>query len=115
MRFMMMVKSASTQPPTPALMEAIGKLAEREGKAGRLKDMGGLLPLPMGSQVTLRNGQVSVTDGPFAETKEIIGGFAIFELPGKAEAVASAIEFMNLHRQFAEGWEGTCEVRQMEG
>ena len=55
------------------------------------------------------DGQLSVVDGPFVEAKEVIGGYAIFELPGKEEAVASAREFMQLHKDFMPGWEGTCE------
>jgi hypothetical protein len=113
MRFMFIVKSAQMMPPPQLLAEAIGKLAEREIKAGRLVDMGGLMPPAMGSQVRIAGGKIGVTDGPFVETKEIVGGYAIFELPGKDEALAAALEFMELHRAFAPGWEGICEVRQM--
>ncbi len=55
--------------------------------------------------------QLSVIDGPFVEAKEIIGGYAIFELHDKEEAVASAVEFMQLHKDYLPGWKGTCEVR----
>ena len=54
-----------------------------------------------------------VTDGPFVETKEMIGGYAIFELRNKEEAMAAAREFMQLHLDHMPGWEGTCEVRMM--
>jgi hypothetical protein len=111
MRFMFIVKSAHSGPPTPKLMEAMNKLADREIKAGRLLDMGGLMPLATGAQVRITDGQLSVLDGPFVEAKEVIGGYAIFELPGKEEAVASAREFMQLHKDFMPGWEGTCELR----
>jgi hypothetical protein len=50
---------------------------------------------------------------PFAEAKEVIGGYAILELRNKAEAVASAVEFMQLHKDLMPGWEGTCEVRDL--
>ena len=113
MRYMSIVISGSQTPPTPELMEAIGKLAEREIKAGRLIDMGGLMPIDMAARVTLRNGEIGVTDGPFTESKEVIGGYAVFEFASREEAVASAVEFMNLHKQFCSGWEGTCEVRQL--
>jgi hypothetical protein len=113
MRFMFMVKTAHQGPPTPELMAAMNELAEREIKAGRLVDQGGLLPVAMGAQIQVKDGRVSVTDGPFAETKEVIGGYAIFELAGREEAIASAVEFMELHRSFAPGWEGTCEMRPM--
>ena len=111
MRFMFIVKSSHSTPPTPELMEAMHKLADREIKAGRMLDNGGLMPLATGAQVRIIDGKLSVVDGPFVEAKEIIGGYAIFELPGKDEALASAKEFMQLHRDLMPGWEGTCELR----
>ena len=116
MRFMYIV--TSSQPmrgPTPALMEAMHKLSEREIKAGRMLDNGGLMPLATGAQVRVANGQLSVTDGPFVEAKEVIGGYAIFELRDKQEALASAREFMQLHKDLMPDWEGTCEVRAFAG
>jgi hypothetical protein len=107
MRFMFIVKSAHSGPPTPKLIEAMHRLADREIKAGRMLDSGGLTPLAMGAQVRIANGQLSVLDGPFVEAKEVIGGYAIFELQGKEEAVASATEFMQLHKDLMPGWEGT--------
>ena len=115
MRFMSIVTSAHTDMPTPELMEAMGKLADREIKAGRMIDMGGLMPLETGAQVRIKGGELSVIDGPFVEAKEVIGGYAIFEFRNKEEAMASAVEFMQLHRQHMPGWEGTCEVRAMAG
>ncbi|MDO9561856.1 MAG: YciI family protein [Bradyrhizobium sp.] len=115
MRFMSIVTSAHTDMPTPELMEAMGKLADREIKAGRMIDMGGLMPLETGALVRFRVGVLSVIDGPFVEAKEVIGGYAIFEFRNKEEAMASAVEFMQLHRQHMPGWEGTCEVRAMAG
>jgi hypothetical protein len=98
--------------PTPALMEAMAKLADREIKAGRMLDTGGLMPIAMtGAQVKITDGKLSVVDGPFVETKELIGGYAIFELRDKEEAVAAAREFMQLHLDHMPGWDGTCEVR----
>jgi hypothetical protein len=117
MRFMFIVKSTHTAPPPPPpkLMEAMHKLADREIKAGRMLDNGGLTPVAMGAQVRIRDGRLSVVDGPFVEAKEVIGGYAIFELPGKEEAVASATEFMQLHKDLMPGWEGTCELRAIAG
>ena len=111
MKFMFIVSSAHSVPPTPALLEAMGKLAHREIQAGRMLDNGGLMPMAAGAQVRIVDGQISVLDGPFAEAKEVIGGYAIFELHNKEEAVASAVEFMQLHKEFLPGWEGTCELR----
>jgi hypothetical protein len=112
MRFMYIV--TSPQPhvgPTPALLEAMGKLADREIKAGRMIDTGGLMPLATGAQVRIADGKLSITDGPFVEAKEVIGGYAIFELRDKEEALAMAKEFMQLHLDHMPGWEGTCELR----
>jgi hypothetical protein len=111
MRFMYIVTSKQPAIPTPALMEAMGKLADREIKAGRMIDSGGLMPLATGAQVRIRDGELSVVDGPFVEAKEMIGGYAIFELRDKQEALAAATEFMQLHKQHMPGWDGTCEVR----
>jgi hypothetical protein len=112
MRFMYIVTSSQpTRGPTPALMEAMGKLADREIKAGRMIDSGGLMPVSTGAQVRIADGKLSVIDGPFVETKEMIGGYAIFELRDKEEAVAAAREFMQLHLEHMPGWDGTCEVR----
>ena len=111
MRFMSIITTADTSMPTPELMEAMGKLADREIKAGRMIDMGGLMPLAQGVQVRIKDGELGVIDGPFVEAKEVIGGYAIFELRDKAEALAMAKEFMQLHLDHMPGWDGTCELR----
>lgn len=111
MRFMFIVKSGHNGPPTPALLEAMHKLADREIKAGRMLDNGGLMPAATGAEVRIKDGQLSVVDGPFVEAKEVIGGYAVFELRDKEEALASAKEFMQLHKDLMPGWEGTCELR----
>src|SRR6266851_9480550 len=116
MRFMMIVKHAEKQcPPPKQLMEAIAELAEEETKAGTMLGSGGLGPTALGARVRLGGGKVTVTDGPFAETKEIVGGYAQFELKSKEEAVESAVRFMELHKNHWPGWEGETEVRQMFG
>ncbi|MHB8477074.1 MAG: YciI family protein [Steroidobacteraceae bacterium] len=111
MKFMFIVKSAHRVAPTPALLEAMHELAAREIKAGRMLDNGGLMPLAEGAQVRIAGGELSVIDGPFTEAKEVIGGYAVFDLHSKQEAVASAVEFMQLHKDLLPGWEGTCELR----
>ena len=90
MRFMYIVTSPQPDKgPSPALMEAMGKLADREIKAGRMLDTGGLMPIAMaGAQVRITDNKLGVIDGPFVETKELIGGYAIFELRDTEEAVA---------------------------
>ena len=116
MRFMYIVTSPQQAVgPTPELLEAMHKLADREIRAGRMLDNGGLMPVQMGAQVRVRDGKLSVIDGPFVEAKEVVGGYAIFELRDKEEAVAMAVEFMQLHKDFMPGWEGTCELRAFAG
>lgn len=110
------VYSHITPPPRSSDSGTYGgdAQARRPGiKAGRMLDSGGLMPVAAGAQVRITNGELSVVDGPFVETKEVIGGYAIFELRDKEEAVAAAVEFMQLHKDFMPGWEGTCEVRSL--
>jgi len=115
MRYMFLISALETgAPPPPSLMDAIGKLAEQELASGRMISQGGLLPTAMGSaRIELKRGRLKVLDGPFAETKEVLGGFAIFDLPTREEALASAEAFMDLHRVHWPEWEGVCEMRPM--
>jgi len=116
MRFMFIIKSDSQDvAPPPAMMEAMHAMAEREVAAGRMIDDGGLMPPAMGAQVKVRKRKLVVTDGPFAESREVIGGYAVFELPDMAAAIASARDFMDLHLAHMPDWEGVCEVRQVAG
>ena len=112
MRFMTTVFARENQGmPPAALLEAIGKLAEDAGQA--FVQMGGLLPAAAGSRIRMSGGKLSTTDGPFAEVKEVIGGFAIFETKSKEEAMHWANRFMQLHVDHWKEWEGVCEIRQM--
>ena len=116
MRFMMIVKHAEKQgPPPKALIDAIAKAAEEAAQAGAMLGNGGLAPTAQGARIRLSAGKVTVIDGPFAETKEVIGGYAQFELKSKEEAIESAVQFMELHKKHWPGWEGETEVRQMLG
>jgi hypothetical protein len=116
MRFMMIVRHAENQGmPPKALIDAIGKLAEEETRAGKMLGTGGLAPTAQGTRVRLANAKVGVIDGPFTETNEVIGGYALFELPSHEEAVRSAVRFMELHKKHWPGWEGETEVRQLFG
>ena len=116
MKFMMIVKHAEKQQvPPKGLMDAITKLVEEESKAGTMVGSGGLGPTALGARVRLSGGKVTVTDGPFTEAKEVIGGYAQFELKSKEEAIKSAVVFMELHKKHWPGWEGETEVRQMFG
>jgi hypothetical protein len=114
MRYMMIVKHKEAQGmPPKELMDAIGKLSEEAIKNGTLLGNGGLLPTSAGASVRLSGGRVTVMDGPFTEAKEIIGGYALFELKSKEEAVEAARYFMELHKKHWPGWEGETEVREM--
>ena len=114
MRFMMLVKSAENSgPPPKELMDAIAKLGEDASKSGTMIETGGLAPAAMSTRVRLAQGQITAIDGPFAETRELVGGYAIFEFNSKQEAIESAQEFMELHRKYWPGWEGETEIRQI--
>jgi hypothetical protein len=116
MRYMMIVKHREGQGNPPAeLMQAIEKLSEEATRAGTMLGNGGLGPTATGARVRLSGGKVSVIDGPFTEAKEIIGGYAQFELPSKEAAIKAAVEFMELHKKHWPGWEGETEVRQLFG
>ena len=114
MKFMMMVKGNEKSGwPPQELMDAIQRDGEEARKAGTLVSTGGLLNTDKGARVSLRAGKISVTDGPFTEAKEVIGGFAIFDLPSRKEALEGAVKFMELHKKYWPGWEGETEVREM--
>jgi hypothetical protein len=114
---MSIVKSSENNrlgPPPQALMDAIAKLGEETTKAGVMLDMGGLLPTAVGGyRLRQSRGKLIATDGPFAEAKEVIGGFAIFNVQSKEEAIALTMQFMNLHKEHWPEWEGETELRQM--
>ena len=111
--FIRHLESYRRSPPPPALMEAMGAFVARERAAGTLVDTGGLLPSDEGLRVRLARGQLSVTDGPFIESKEIIAGWAILDAGTREEALRVATAFMDLHRKHWPGYEGECEVRPM--
>jgi hypothetical protein len=100
-------------PPPAALMEAMGQFVQQSMNDGTLVDTGGLLPSKDGVRVRLASGKITVTDGPFVESKEIIGGWAILKADSKAEAIRIATEFMDLHRKHWPAFEGESEVRPM--
>jgi hypothetical protein len=116
MKYLTFIRSSEAYrdtPPPAALMEAMGEFIEVSRRNGTLVDTGGLLPSKDGHRVRLAKGKITVTDGPFSESKEVIGGWAILNLHSKAEAVRVATEFMELHRRHWPGFEGESEVRPM--
>jgi len=95
-------------------MQAMGEFIGKAAQAGTLVDTGGLLPSKDGFRVRLAGGKITVTDGPFTESKEVVGGWAILELPSREEAVRTAKEFMELHQKHWPGFEGESEVRPVD-
>ena len=99
MKYMMMVMGnddyQAGRPPSPALMAAINKLSEEARQSGKLLASHGLKP--SATRISLRKGKRFVIDGPFAETKELVGGFAIFEVASREEALALAERFADVH------------------
>lgn len=106
-------ESYRASPPPAALMEAMDEYVKKSLEAGVLVDTGGLLPSKDGFRVRLADGRITVTDGPFSESKEIIGGWAILQVDSRAEALRVATEFMELHRKHWPEFEGESEVRPM--
>ncbi len=118
MKFMMMIKADKNYeagvPPDPRLMAAIGKLTEDMTKAGVVLETGGLLPSSKGARLRLAGGKVTVTDGPFSEAKELIGGYAIVEVKSKEEAIELGKRFLKLHEEvLGPSYVGESEIRQM--
>jgi hypothetical protein len=115
MRFLSMIRidESTTQVPSEQLMADMGKLIEELTRTGQLVSTAGLRPTSEGVRVRLhRGGRLTVMDGPYTETKEMIGGYAIFEAQSKAEAVALTRRFLEVH---GTEWEVECEVRQLDG
>jgi len=108
--------SEAGQPPNPALMAAMGPYVEKMAQSGVLIETGGLLPSARGTRVSLAENTFTVTDGPFAETKELIGGYAIVEVPSRDEAIRITREFLQMHRDIlGPGYAGESEIREMMG
>lgn len=108
MRFLSIYKSAETNtPPSPELIARMEKLIEEGMKDGTLIATEGCLPSALGARVRLSRGKVTVTDGPFTEAKEVIGGFALLEAKSKAEAIDLAKKFLDV------AGDGECEIRQI--
>ncbi|MFI5233900.1 MAG: YciI family protein [Gemmatimonadales bacterium] len=117
MRYIMFIKhpeSVRAEPMRQSLMEAMGTYVAEGFKAGWLLDTAGLKGTADGTRVRLADGKIKVTDGPFTEAKEMIGGYALVEAKSKKQAVELATQFMELHRVHAPGFVGECEVRPLE-
>jgi len=108
MRFLCLYKPGKPErPPSQQEMEAMGKLVEEAMKAGWLLSTEGCLPSARGARVRLSAGNFIVTDGPFAETKELVGGFAIIQAASKQEAIERTRYFLQV------AGEGETEIREL--
>jgi hypothetical protein len=108
MRFLSIYKIPErTTPPTPEEMAGMGKMIEEWMKSGKLLATEGCMPTALGARVRVDDGKFSVSDGPFTEAKEVVGGFAILSAPSKEAAVGYVKEFLQYMGQ------GECELRQL--
>src|SRR3989475_10509517 len=117
MRFMMLVipkgyeKAAADFAPPAELVARMTKYNDSLTKAGVLLGLDGLRPLATGARVRFAGGKPKVTDGPFTEAKEVVGGYAVIQFESREEAIEAAVAFMRLHNEHWPSWEGECEVR----
>ena len=108
MRYLSIFKSAETGvPPTQEEMAAMGQLIEKYVRAGHLISTEGCLPSRLGMRVRRNGASTKITDGPFTEAKEVVGGFAIFNVESKEQMVELCKEFLEVVG------DGECEVRQL--
>ena len=117
MKFLMLIKHSESyrgEPIPQALMDAMGEFVTEGFKSGILKDTAGLKATAEGFRVRSGGNQLKVTDGPFTESKEIVGGYALVEARTYDEAMSLATRFMDLHRIHWPAFQGECEVRPLE-
>jgi hypothetical protein len=117
MKYLMMIKHSEShrnEPVPQALMDAMGEFVGESMKSGVLKDTAGLKPTSEGFRIRSRKNRITVTDGPFAEGKEVVGGYALVEVPSREEAMKVARDFMELHRLHWPEFECECEVRPLD-
>ena len=117
MKFLLLITHAEQahpfQPPQ-SLMDAMGGFVTEGFSRGWLKDTAGLKPTKHAVRIRQKGGTLTVTDGPFTEAKEIIGGYAVVETKTREEALAIANRFMELHRVHIPDFECESEVRQCD-
>jgi hypothetical protein len=117
MRYMMFIKHTedyrNAQVPA-SLYEEMGKFIEETTKSSNFVTGAGLQPSSTGMRVRLSGGKITVMDGPFAESKEIVGGYAIMDAQSRDEALSLARRFMEIHLKHWPTFEGECEMRPLE-
>lgn len=109
MRFLCLYKPAQPEgtPPSEGEISQMGKLIEESFKSGILLATEGCLPSALGVRIRMTDGSFKVTDGPFTESKELVGGFALISVKSKGEAVDFTKKFMKL------AGDGEVELRQV--
>jgi hypothetical protein len=116
-KYLMLIKHSENirkEDVPQALMDAMGEFVGEGFKSGVLKDTAGLKGTAEGFRVRSSKNRLTVTDGPFAEAKEVVGGYALVEVASKEEAMKTARQFMELHRVHWPAFEGECEVRPLD-
>ncbi len=117
MKFLTFIKMSEKYrdaAPPEALMKAMDTFVQQGLQSGQVQDTGGLKPSSAATRFRVEKGKLTVTDGPFTEAKEVIGGWAILKVNSRDEALDVGKEFMELHRKHWPGWEGTSEMFEME-
>lgn len=121
MQFLMLIKIANNtdyetgKPVPPELEAAMGKLIGEWSKAGAMVSAAGLKPTSKGARVRLNAGKIDIMDGPFAETKEVVGGFFLLEARNKSAVVKMTKRFVEVHRKIlGKDFQLECEIRQVD-
>jgi hypothetical protein len=114
MPFLSIIKARENQGAPPAgLLEAMDKFVAQALQDGGVIQTGGLAPSAAGFKIRMSGGKLTVTDGPFTEAKEVVGGYAVLAAATRAEALDAARSFMDLHVKHWPTWVGECEVREV--
>ena len=114
MRYFSIIRANENQgTPPQALLEAMDQHVTKSLQNGTVVSTGGLAPSVAGIRIRIKAGRITVTDGPFAETKEVIGGYAVLAGDDREAVIRSTKEFMQLHLDHWPGWEGECELREL--
>jgi hypothetical protein len=117
MRYLMFIKHTEdyrNKTVPPGLYEAMGEFVGEGIKNGTMVDTAGLKPTSDGWEVRIAKRKLSITDGPFTEAKEVVGGYALIEAKSREEAAVLAKRFMEIHLEHWPEFEGACEVRPLE-
>jgi len=114
MRFLSIIRANEQQGvPPQGLVDAIDQHVTKGLADGSVVSAAGLAPSAAGARIAIRKGKLVITDGPFAESKEVIGGYAVIAANTREEVIRATKEFMQLHIDHWPGWEGECELREL--